>query len=157
MGLTKRARNGVRESGSVQKWSQAKIGAVAIGGILVILLVLFSISAVRKSVATKRAAETAKQEREYRKWRDEQTAEYLRRRNEPYQPPAPNSADYGSAMGHMVAMLGKSYPTDAEIEQMAKTKAVDAGHRPDNPIFIRSFKTAFAAGYSEGRRKYNAR
>ncbi len=58
---------------------------------------------------------------------------------------------FGRAMGHMIGQLGKSYPTTAEIESMAKTAAVDAGSTINDFIFTGAFKRAFANGYREGR------
>lgn len=58
----------------------------------------------------------------------------------------------GSAMGHMIGKLGKSYPSPAEIETMAKTSAVDAGSTVNDFIFTGAFKRAFASGYREGRK-----
>jgi hypothetical protein len=51
-------------------------------------------------------------------------------------------------------MLGKPYPTDAVLDQAAKTASVDAGHRPNNWIFTSEYKRTFAEGYAEGRKKY---
>ena len=58
----------------------------------------------------------------------------------------------GSAMGHLTGTMGRAYPSDPQIEQMARTSAVDAGSTVNDSIFIGSFKRAFAKGYAEGRR-----
>ncbi len=57
----------------------------------------------------------------------------------------------GSAMGHMVGVLGKSYPSEAEIESIAKTSAVDFGTSVNDFFFVSAFKRSFAKGYAEGR------
>lgn len=58
----------------------------------------------------------------------------------------------GSSMGHMTGMMGRAYPSASQIDQLARTSAVDAGSTVNDWLFVSAFKRAFAKGYAEGRR-----
>lgn len=159
----------MKDLGSVPKWSEAKTGAVAMGAVLAILLVMFSISAVRKSAAAKQAAETAREETYQKAQRKKERETFLQNQadraagivsnptSEP-EPEKPISAGttLGYAAGHLQGLLGKPYPFDAVIDQAARTLAVKSGHSPNNWIFKSEFKRTFEEGYRDGSAKYRS-
>lgn len=150
MPLTQRTRIGIPKQRHADKApgrplrKKIEIAIIVSSIVGAVFYVVFVVVNVRADFAENRAAAAAEAAAE--------AAEPKQERTSRFQVNSDMGTTVGNYMGHMAGASGRAYPSDSQIEQMAKTSAVDAGSTVNDIFFRGAFKRAFTSGFKQGRR-----